>query len=266
MTDGNQKPDGNSGEQVTVTDKRRIDPETGEVRHVPPGDMPGGTAAADAAHTEDKVAELTADLQRVQADFANYRKRALRDQQAAADRAKASVVSQLLGVLDDLERARKHGDLESGPLKSVADKLDSALTGLGLVAFGAEGEDFDPVLHEAVQHEGDGGQGSKPVIGTVMRQGYQLGEQVLRHALVGVVDTVVVDAAELESVDDGTAVADTAENVKLTRAIAPTPRANRQNQNRRAVNNKRGRREGVTRHGPKGMGRKRLLPGAGRLL
>ncbi|CKM65950.1 molecular chaperone Hsp70 [Mycobacterium tuberculosis] len=81
MTDGNQKPDGNSGEQVTVTDKRRIDPETGEVRHVPPGDMPGGTAAADAAHTEDKVAELTADLQRVQADFANYRKRALRDQQ-----------------------------------------------------------------------------------------------------------------------------------------------------------------------------------------
>lgn len=212
MTDGNQKPDGNSGEQVTVTDKRRIDPETGEVRHVPPGDMPGGTAAADAAHTEDKVAELTADLQRVQADFANYRKRALRDQQAAADRAKASVVSQLLGVLDDLERARKHGDLESGPLKSVADKLDSALTGLGLVAFGAEGEDFDPVLHEAVQHEGDGGQGSKPVIGTVMRQGYQLGEQVLRHALVGVVDTVVVDAAELESVYDGTAVADTAEN------------------------------------------------------
>lgn len=154
MTDGNQKPDGNSGEQVTVTDKRRIDPETGEVRHVPPGDMPGGTAAADAAHTEDKVAELTADLQRVQADFANYRKRALRDQQAAADRAKASVVSQLLGVLDDLERARKHGDLESGPLKSVADKLDSALTGLGLVAFGAEGEDFDPVLHEAVQRRG----------------------------------------------------------------------------------------------------------------
>ena len=122
-----------------------------------------------------KVAELTADLQRVQADFANYRKRALRDQQAATDRAKAAVVSQLLGVLDDLERARTHGDLESGPLKSVADKLDGALTGLGLEAFGAEGEDFDPVLHEAVQHEGDGGPGSKPVIGTVMRQRLQTG-------------------------------------------------------------------------------------------
>jgi molecular chaperone GrpE len=191
VTDGNP-------EQVTVTDKRRIDPETGEVRHVPPGAEPGGVVPAGPPmdKTAEKIAELTADLQRVQADFTNYRKRALRDQQAAADRAKAAVVSQLLGVLDDLERARKHGDLESGPLKSVADKLDSALTGLGLTAFGAEGEDFDPVLHEAVQHEGDGADGSKPVIGTVMRQGYKLGDQVLRHALVGVVDTVAGEGDE----------------------------------------------------------------------
>ncbi|SOJ53045.1 Protein GrpE [Mycobacterium simulans] len=205
----------NPPEQVTVTDKRRIDPETGEVRHVPPGATPGGTApegaapGRPAAGRDDKVAELTADLQRVQADFANYRKRALRDQQAAADRAKAAVVSQLLGVLDDLDRARKHGDLESGPLKSVADKLDSAFAGLGLVAFGAEGEDFDPVLHEAVQHEGDGGQGAKPVIGTVMRQGYQLGGRVLRHALVGVVDTVAGDTAEPESPEPADAAEDT---------------------------------------------------------
>ncbi len=189
MSEGDQ-------EQVTVTDKRRIDPETGEVRHGPPGaaapgGAPGGGAAAGtAADADTRVAELTADLQRVQADFANYRKRAQRDQQAAADRAKAGVVNELLGVLDDLDRARKHGDLDAGPLKSVADKLLGALTGLGLTAFGAEGEDFDPVLHEAVQHEGDGGDGARPVIGTVMRQGYKLGDQVLRHALVGVVDTV----------------------------------------------------------------------------
>ena len=143
----------------TVTDKRRIDPETGEVRQVPPGTGPGrgGAGAAPAATRQgDKVAELTADLQRVKAEYANYRKRALREQQPAADRAKAAVVSQLLGVLDDLDRARSHGDLESGPLKSVADKLIAALTGLGLTAFGEEGDDFDPVLHEAVQHEGDG--------------------------------------------------------------------------------------------------------------
>jgi len=192
--------EGNPHEQVTVTDKRRIDPETGQVRHVASGAAPAGAApvAADpkagpGEATADKVAELTADLQRVQADYANYRKRALRDQEAIAERAKAAVVSQLLGVLDDLDRARSHGDLESGPLKLVADKLLSVLTGLGLAAFGAEGDDFDPVLHEAVQHEGDGSEGSKPVIGNVMRHGYKLGDQVLRHALVGVVDTVADD-------------------------------------------------------------------------
>src|SRR4029077_15480447 len=103
---------------------------------------------------------------------------------------------------DDLDRARAHGDLESSPLKSVADKLMSALTGIGLIAFGAEGEDFDPVLDEAVQHEGDGGEGSKPVIGTVMRQVYRLGENVLRHALVGVVDTVEGDSEELVAAPD----------------------------------------------------------------
>ena len=189
--------EGNPQEQVTVTDKRRIDPETGEVRHVASGAAPSGAApdapAGKGSASDEKVAELTADLQRVQADYANYRKRALRDQEATAERAKAAVVSQLLGVLDDLDRARKHGDLEAGPLKSVADTLMNALTGLGLTSFGAEGEDFDPVLHEAVQHEGDG---SRPVIGTVMRQGYKLGDQVLRHALVGVVDTVPGDGEQ----------------------------------------------------------------------
>jgi len=209
--------EGNPHEQVTVTDKRRIDPETGQVRHVASGAAPAGAApvAADpkagpGEATADKVAELTADLQRVQADYANYRKRALRDQEATAERAKASVVTQLLGVLDDLDRARKHGDLESGPLKSVADKLDAALSGLGLTAFGQEGEDFDPVLHEAVQHEGDGGEGSRPVIGTVMRQGYRLGENVLRHALVGVVDTVT-DGTVAAGSDDEAATAETSD-------------------------------------------------------
>ena len=186
-------------EPVTFTDKRRIDPETGEVREgMSTGAAPSG-AAPEVPSTDDKVAELTADLQRVQADFSNYRKRSLRDQEAAGERARAGVVSQLLPVLDDLDRARSHGDLEGGPLKAVADKLVSVLTGLGLTSFGAEGEDFDPSLHEAVQHEGDG---SRPVIGTVMRQGYKIGEVVLRPAMVGVVDTVdVSENAESEHTD-----------------------------------------------------------------
>jgi molecular chaperone GrpE len=179
-------------EPVIITDKRRVDPETGEIRERPAGPVPSGPAPAAAAESggADTVAELTADLQRVQADFANYRKRALRDQQLTADRTKAAVIAQLLGVLDDLDRARSHGDLESGPLKSVADKLVTALEGLGLSGFGDEGDEFDPALHEAVQHEGDG---THPVVGTVMRRGYKVGDLVVRHALVGVVDTVPED-------------------------------------------------------------------------
>lgn len=184
-------------EPVTVTDKRRIDPVTGEVRDPAKASAPSGPApdpAPAAAADTDEVAELKSTLQRVKAEYDNYRKRTLRDQQMIADRAKVSVVSQLLGVLDDLDRARSHGDLESGPLKSVADKLAGALEQLGLTAFGEEGDEFDPALHEAVQHEGDG---THPVVGTVMRRGYKVGEQVVRHAMVGVVDTVPsADTAE----------------------------------------------------------------------
>lgn len=174
-------------EPVTVTDKRRIDPETGEIRDKATGPAPGGPAPDAAGSDTEEVTELKSTLQRVKAEYDNYRKRALRDQQLTADRAKASVVTQLLPVLDDLDRARSHGDLESGPLKSVADKLVSALEGLGLSPFGDEGDAFDPALHEAVQHEGEG---THPVVGTVMRRGYKVGDQVVRHALVGVVDTV----------------------------------------------------------------------------
>jgi molecular chaperone GrpE len=184
-------------EPVTVTDKRRIDPQTGEVREgygPGPGPAPGGSGRGafpgETPEEADKAAELLGDLQRVQADFANYRKRSLRDQEVAGERSKALVIGQLLPVLDDLERARSHGDLETSPLKPVAEKLVSVLTGLGLVAFGAEGEEFDPSLHEAVQHEGEG---SDPVIGHVMRRGYKLGDHVLRNALVGVVDTIAPD-------------------------------------------------------------------------
>ncbi|MEH3139243.1 MAG: nucleotide exchange factor GrpE [Mycobacterium kyogaense] len=175
-------------EPITVTDKRRIDPETGQVRDAPePASGPAGEVPTVSEESQGQAAELLADLQRVQADFANYRKRSLRDQQVATERAKAHVVTQLLPVLDDFERARAHGDLDSGPLKAVADKLVSTLEGLGLKPFGEEGDAFDPSLHEAVQHEGDG---THPVVGTVMRRGYTVGDHVVRHAMVGVVDTV----------------------------------------------------------------------------
>ncbi|MCA0158181.1 nucleotide exchange factor GrpE [Tsukamurella sp. M9C] len=146
-------------------------------------------AAADAEIVEeaapDKEAELTADLQRVTAEYANYRKRTARDVVDARAAGKAFVVGELLVVLDDLERARNHGDLEAGPLKSVSDKLDGVLKTLGLESFGAEGDEFDPAIHEAVQHEGDG---ADPVLGAVLRQGYQIDGKVIRNAMVAVVD------------------------------------------------------------------------------
>lgn len=178
-------------EPIIIADNRRIDPKTGRVRDPEgSGPTPGGPAPevpSVSDETQSEAAELVADLQRVQADFTNYRKRALRDQQVATQRAKAHVLTQLLPVLDDLDRARAHGDLDSGPLKSVADKLIDVLEGVGLAAFGSEGEEFDPALHEAVQHEGDG---EHSVIGTVMRRGYKVGDHVVRHAMVGVVDAV----------------------------------------------------------------------------
>ncbi|WP_425394563.1 nucleotide exchange factor GrpE [Aldersonia kunmingensis] len=138
-----------------------------------------------------QITELTDQLQRLQAEFANYKRRQDRDRPAVIESAKATVLGALLPVLDDLDRARAHGDLESGPLKSVADKLAGVFDGLGVETFGVEGEPFDPAVHEAVQHEGDG---SNPVLGVVMRQGYRFGEKVLRTAMVGVVDAAVPEA------------------------------------------------------------------------
>ncbi|CAM3950180.1 nucleotide exchange factor GrpE [Smaragdicoccus niigatensis] len=163
-------------------------------------EAPTAEEAVEASAPEaDLLAERTADLQRVTAEYANYRRRVERDRQAVVDAAKASVVMDLLVVLDDLDRARTHGDLETGPLKSVADKLVVALTKVGLQSFGTEGDPFEPALHEAVQHEGDG---SNPVVGLVMRKGYRLGERVLRHALVGVVDAEPEVPAEAEDSAD----------------------------------------------------------------
>ena len=194
-----------SHEPVTVTDKRRIDPETGEIREQATGPAPRGPAPE--ATGSEEADELESTLQRVKAEYDNYRKRALRDQLLAAERTKAAVVTQLLPVLDDLERARSHGDLESGPLKSVADKLATALEGLGLSGFGDEGDEFDPALHEAVQHEGEG---TQPIVGAVMRRGYKVGDQVVRHALVGVVDTVPDTDEAADTPDNGDEPADEA--------------------------------------------------------
>lgn len=163
-------------------------PQPDSVEDVDPEVLEADVAEADAADAppeRDELAERTADLQRLSAEFANYRRRVARDKQVDIDNAKASVLAELLGVLDDLDRARKHGDLDAGPLKSVADKLEGVISSQGVEGFGAEGDPFDPALHEAVQNDGDG---NDPVVGSVFRKGYKVRDRVLRTAMVAVVD------------------------------------------------------------------------------
>ena len=133
---------------------------------------------------QQQLNERTEDLQRVTAEYTNYRRRVERDRVAVIEGAKADVASKLLPILDDLDLAESHGDL-TGPLKSAADKLQGVMSAIKVESFGAEGEEFNPDLHEAVQ---DTSSGDDKVLGTVLRKGYRLGDRVLRHAMVIIAD------------------------------------------------------------------------------
>lgn len=128
-----------------------------------------------------ELAERTEDLQRINAEYANFRRRTAGERTAIVDTTKAKVLEKFLPVLDDLQLARQHGDLEEGPLKAIADKIDSIVSGQDLVAFGEEGDAFDPEIHEAVQDLSDGGE---QVLGTVLRRGYRVGDKLVRTAMV----------------------------------------------------------------------------------
>jgi molecular chaperone GrpE len=194
------------GEPV-VRDKRRIDPDTGALRE--PSDLsedpaagaapgtpgtPGGQpprdpsdligpSAQEALLTE-ALAERTADLQRLQAEYVNYKRRVDRDREAARELVTGSVLTELLGILDDIGRAREAGELE-GAFKAVAESLERVTEKLGLVKFGEKGDPFDPRIHEALLHnysdEVDG-----PTATMIMQPGYRLGERILRAARVAV--------------------------------------------------------------------------------
>ena len=149
-----------------------------EVEAEEAGEEPAGTGASD---VEAQLAERTEDLQRLNAEYTNYRRRTERDRQAVIETTKAKVLADFLPILDDMELARQHGDLNEGPLKAIADKLTGVLTKNQLTPFGAEGDAFDPEVHEAVQ---DLSTGDEQVIGTVLRRGYTVGERVVRTAMV----------------------------------------------------------------------------------
>jgi molecular chaperone GrpE len=191
-----------------IRDRRRFDPTTGEMRagaadQVAPDApiQPDPTNGA-GSELEAQVAERTADLQRLQAEYANYRRRVERDRQAVGEAALASVFANLLPVLDDIDRARSHGEVVDG-FERVADALEAALTKLGLERFGEAGEPFDPTLHEALTH-GFSVEVTEPICAEVFQSGYRVGERVLRPARVAVLEPETAVLADLDPTFDAT--------------------------------------------------------------
>ena len=209
MTDRPTDPGSEFGDgDPVVRDKRRIDPETGNLRESgePVSSAPAGGAApglpgtpgaqpprdpsdligpsAQEALLTEALAERTADLQRLQAEYVNYKRRVDRDREANREVVIGSVLTELLQTLDDVGRAREAGELE-GAFKAVAESLERVTEKLGLVKYGEVGDPFDPRIHEALLHnysdEVDG-----PTATLVMQPGYRLGERILRAARVAV--------------------------------------------------------------------------------
>jgi molecular chaperone GrpE len=169
-------------------------------------DVPA-TAAEPIDEAGRQLAERTEDLQRVTAEYANYRRRVERDRVLVVDQAAERFAGQLFPIVDDIERARDHGDL-TGAFKVVADRVLGLLDGLGVTAFGTAGDPFDPALHEAVLHD-TSPDVSVPTASTVLRPGFRRGDRVLRTAMVGVTDPespAAAPAAPAGDVVDGTVV------------------------------------------------------------
>ena len=226
MTDRPTGSEFGDGDPV-VRDKRRLDPDTGALREPSgapaagaapgtpgtPGAQPPrdpsdliGPSAQEALLTE-ALAERTADLQRLQAEYVNYKRRVDWDREAVRELVIGSVLTELLGILDDIGRARDAGELE-GAFKAVAESLERVTEKLGLVKYGEKGDTFDPRIHEALLHnysdEVDG-----PTATMVMQPGYRLGERILRPARVAVSEPTeqlpgdaAQTAAPVESTDD----------------------------------------------------------------
>jgi molecular chaperone GrpE len=161
-------------------------PGAGAGERGPTGEAEAGAVDDPVAALERQVAERTADLQRLQADYINYRRRVERDRDAVRETAVVNVLANLLPVLDDIGRAREHGELEGG-FKSVGEALESTVEKLGLQRFGTTGETFNPTVHEALMHSYSGDV-TEPTCVQVLQPGYRFGDRVVRPARVAVAE------------------------------------------------------------------------------
>ncbi len=154
----------------------------------PAGPAPGASGA-EAAHPDTLLAaERLGDLQRLQAEYVNYKRRVDRDRELQRDLAIAGLIENLLPVLDEIHLARQHGELDGGPFAKIAEKLEAVLGKYGVARYGEPGETFDPAVHEAVMNvQAELAEGTtEPTVVQVLQPGYRLGDRVLRAALVAV--------------------------------------------------------------------------------
>ncbi|KUL34683.1 molecular chaperone GrpE [Streptomyces sp. NRRL F-4489] len=152
----------------------------------PAGDVTDVALQAQLDQVRTALGERTADLQRLQAEYQNYRRRVERDRVTVKEIAVANLLSELLPVLDDIGRAREHGELVGG-FKSVAESLETVVAKLGLTQFGKEGEPFDPTIHEALMHS-YAPDVTETTCVAILQPGYRIGERTIRPARVAVAE------------------------------------------------------------------------------
>ncbi|MFJ6610044.1 nucleotide exchange factor GrpE [Streptomyces sp. NPDC091289] len=198
-----EKPDVPSGASPDDAEPKAAAPSEEEAA-APAGDTDpsvGLTAQLDQVRTA--LGERTADLQRLQAEYQNYRRRVERDRVTVKEIAVANLLSELLPVLDDVGRAREHGELVGG-FKSVAESLETTVAKLGLQQFGKEGEPFDPTIHEALMHS-YAPDVTETTCVAILQPGYRIGERTIRPARVAVAEPqpgATPAAAKEEKTDD----------------------------------------------------------------
>ncbi|MDL5202803.1 nucleotide exchange factor GrpE [Streptomyces sp. ALI-76-A] len=185
-----EKPDVPSGATSDDAEPKDASPAPGSPGEgaSPAGDASAQIAGLTAQLDQVRMAldERTADLQRLQAEFQNYRRRVERDRITVKEIAVANLLTELLPVLDDIGRAREHGELVGG-FKSVAESLETTVAKMGLQQFGKEGEPFDPTIHEALMHS-YAPDVTETTCVAILQPGYRIGERTIRPARVAVAE------------------------------------------------------------------------------
>ncbi|MBV2152917.1 nucleotide exchange factor GrpE [Kitasatospora sp. SUK 42] len=180
MTDKPQggKPGDDSAAEEAVVKAAEEAAAAGATKAAPEGD--------ELATAKRELAERTGDLQRLQAEYQNYRKRVERDRLTVREIAVSNILESLIPVLDDIGRAREHGEVTGG-FKSVAESLETVVAKLGLQQFGKEGEPFDPTQHEALMHSYSSDVTEDTCV-QILQPGYRIGERIIRPAMVAVAE------------------------------------------------------------------------------